>query len=114
MLIGLYATSLILVVANIWTILIKQRRYKTLLLLAFYIFAFFSIACRLIYILIDWTDYYTFDYYINDFFIASKLSVGLVQSWMIFEVALRERQAYKLLTARPTSTETFEKWLFVG
>ena len=42
-----YLLLLILVVANIWKIIIKQERWKTLPLLCFYVFAFIAISARL-------------------------------------------------------------------
>ena len=66
-LLGLYLFLMVLVIVNIWTVLVKQRRYKNLPLLAFYIYAFFAIVCRLIYIIIDWSDdYLILGFYIND------------------------------------------------
>ena len=94
-LIGLYTFLLVLVIVNIWTILIKQKRCKTLPLVAFYIFAFLAIAFRLIYILIDWTFVRVPVRLINNFYLITKLSVGLIQSWIILEIALRVRQTYK-------------------
>ena len=102
-LIGLYVFLMVLCILNIWKILIKQRRYKTLPLLTFYIFAFFSIAFRLTYILIDWTCAVVIIIIVNDCYLITKLSVGLIQSWMIFEIALRVRQTY-----RQTGTERLE------
>ena len=54
MLIGLHIFLLFLVVLNIWTILIKQRRYKTLPILAFYILSFLTIACRLVWLILEY------------------------------------------------------------
>ena len=54
LLLGLYALLMVQVLVNTWTILMKQRRYKTVPLCAFYIFAFIAIGSRFIYIIIDW------------------------------------------------------------
>ena len=117
-LIGLYSFLLVLALVNIWTILIKQGRYKTLPLLFFYIFAFLSIFLRLILIIMAWSKFTSFGYYINDFYLVTKLSVGLIQSWMIFEIALRVRQTYISTngTGEPaaSSIESFEKRLRCG
>ena len=77
-LIGLYTFLLVLVIVNIWTILIKQRRYKTLPLLAFYIFAFSTISLRLLYTIFCWSGYKLVGLWVNDLFLATKLSVGLI------------------------------------
>ena len=47
-LIGLYAFLFALVNINVFQIIIRQRRYKTWPLLAFYIFAYIAITFRLI------------------------------------------------------------------
>ena len=109
LLIGLYTFLLILVVANIWRILIKQGRYKTLPLLAFYIFSFLAIALRLIYIISAFT-YKPFIYFMNDCYLTCKLSVGLVQCWMILEIALRVSQVDK----QEKNVEEWEKWMRIG
>ena len=54
-LIALYTFLFGLAIVNIWNILIKQKRFKTLPLLAFYIFASLTIILRLIFILIIWS-----------------------------------------------------------
>ena len=58
LLIGLYTFALFLATANIWRILIKQRRYKTLPLLVFYICAFISVALRWIYTILIFTSFH--------------------------------------------------------
>ena len=47
-LIGLYTFLLVLGLLNFWNVIIKQKKYKSLPLLAFYIFAFIAISLRLI------------------------------------------------------------------
>ena len=90
-LIGLYTFLFILAIVNIWNILIKQKRYKTLPLLGFYIFATLSIVFRIIYVILVWSSHLLVVMYANDLFLYTKLSVGLLQSWMIFEIAMRVR-----------------------
>ena len=46
LLIFFYAALTALVVSNIWQILVKQRRWKTVPLLFFYIFVFISVVLR--------------------------------------------------------------------
>ena len=93
-LIGLYIFLLGLAISNIWTILIKQRRYKTCPLLFFYIFTFMAIAFRLTYIIFEFSSS-NLVYYMEDCYLTAKLSVGLMQCWMIMEIAIRVRQVYK-------------------
>ena len=113
LLIGLYAFLLVLVVLNIWIILIRQRRYKTLPLLAFYVYSFFAILFRLIYIIFEFSTY-PLIYYLNDQYLIAKLNVGLMQCWMILEIALRVRRTYKANNAGPLSIESFEKFTRYG
>ena len=113
-LIGLYTFLLVLVIVNIWTILIKQRRYKTLPLLAFYIFTLLNIVFRLVFIIIRWSKYHIVKHFFNDSYLVTKLSVGLIQSWMIFEIALRERHAYKASSFSPAKYKCFGKWMRCG
>ena len=113
-LIGLYTFLLILSSINIWTILIRQKRYKTLPLLVFYIFTFFGIALRLVFVIIQHTHYYYLKNYVNDFYLAAKLSVGLIQCWMILEIALRVRKAFKISQAEKVDLVSFEKRVSCG
>ena len=113
-LIGLYAFLMFLVIVNIWTILIKQRKYKTLPLLAFYIFAFFAISFRLVYIFMDWTNFVVIFYFIQDSYLCTKLGLGLIQSWMVLEIALRVRQTYTANASEQARAEAFEKWVRCG
>ena len=77
-LIVLYTFLLVLTIVNIWKILIRQRRYKTLPLLAFYFFTLLTISFRLIYIVMEWSMQIIFTMYINDCYLVTKLSVGLI------------------------------------
>ena len=114
-LIGLYTFLLVLTIVNIWSILIKQGKYKTWLLLAFYIYAFVNITFRVIWLIMEWCDCMVFLHYINDFFLITKLSIGLVQSWMIFEIALRVRQTYQPSAFNAAAkAASFEKWVRCG
>ena len=82
---------------------------------AFYVFSFFTILLRLIFIIIIWSSFKIFAAYINDCYLTTKLGVGLIQSWMVLEIALRERRTYKLTPAESAaSAESFEKRLLYG
>ena len=114
LLLGLYAFLMSMVLVNIWTILIKQRRYKTVPLCAFYIFAFIAIGCRFIYTIISWIPGWSPKHYTNDIQLVTKLGVGLIQSWIVFEIALRVRRTYKSNDYGQASAEAFEKWIRYG
>ena len=47
-LIGLYTFLLFLVLMNFWNVIIQQKKYKSMPLLAFYIFALIAIFFRII------------------------------------------------------------------
>ena len=63
-------------------------------------------------IIMEWTKYVAFLTFINDLYLGAKISVGLIQSWMILEIALRIREIYKEPSSVSTDRfETFEKWI---
>ena len=55
-LIGVYTFLLVLVLVNFWNIIIRQKRYKSWPLMAFYIFAFLAILFRLVVSIWCWVD----------------------------------------------------------
>ena len=91
----LYLTS-----SNIWKVIIKQKKYKTLPLLNFYIFAFLTVSLRLIYIIWCWTRS-RFIYNINFNQVIAKLCIGVVQDWISFELTIRVRNARLSTTSSP-------------
>ena len=94
LLIALYIFLFFLVQANIWEIIYKQKKYTTLPLLFFYIFADICITLRVVYSIFM----YEFDpifHAINDVCLITKLNVGVLHSWVIFEIALRLKQSTK-------------------
>ena len=90
-LIGLYSLLLVLLFVNVWCILIKQRRYRNLPFLAFYVFSFLAISTRLAYILIQWSLTAKQSVLINDYYLISKLCVGFIQAWTTLEMTMRIR-----------------------
>ena len=56
LLIALYTFLFALVNYNVYTILLRQQKYKTWPLLAFYIFTYMSITFRLIYLVWEFAD----------------------------------------------------------
>lgn len=81
---------LAMIFINVRTVLIKQNKWKTLPLLLFYILAVFSVSLRLI----QGLFYYEFEYW-SEACLAiqpiAKVSVGFIETWMIFEVSMRFR-----------------------
>lgn len=91
LLIIMYALLLCLCLTNIWRILIKQGKWKTLPLLAFYILSFIAIASREICNI--WVCIYESWVFVLSYQQpVAKLMVGLVQAWMIFELTVRIRK----------------------
>ena len=75
--IGMYCLLLILALVNIWFILVKQKEYKNLPILAFYAFAIIAISLRLVFKVIEWTPY-PIVWNIDDVQQVAKLGVGVV------------------------------------
>ena len=59
-----------------------------------------------------YTDF-KWKYSVNDCFLVAKLSTGLIQSWIAFEIALRERRTYQQ-DAVATCPESFEQRVKCG
>ena len=97
LLIALYASANILMYINIWNILFKQKRYKTLPLLFFYIFTFIALTLRLV-----WSVFYFAwirhpkVYLIVEIATVAKLCVGLVYTRADL-AELRVRDGYGLV-----------------
>ena len=88
----LYAALFILVSVNIWIILVRQGKWRTLPLLLFYVMAFIAISTRLIACIWIYTEAnWVFAVYFMQ--PLAKIAVGLTQAWMIFELKVRIRQA---------------------
>lgn len=83
---------LLLILFNFWSILIKREKWRTLPLLLFYILSLIAVILRLAMMVWDFTQ--------SNWMWAcaliqpnAKAAVGLIQSWMIFELSMRFRQA---------------------
>ena len=88
----MYVILVLLALRNIWSILIKQREYKNLPILAFYVFALFAVTFRPVFILGYWTGkpiYPNIDWVQQ----VAKLCVGVVQDWITLELAIRIHNA---------------------
>ena len=80
----------VLAVRNIYAILVKQREYKNLPILAFYCFSLIAVALRPVYLALYWIQIpiiWNIDWVQQ----AAKLCVGIVQDWITFELAVRIR-----------------------
>ena len=88
LLILLFGALIIMTVANIWQILVKQERWRTSPLLFFYIFVFLAVLLRELANIFGYVDKFTFLLRIQPF---AMQEVGIIQSWMMFELALRLR-----------------------
>ena len=92
MVIATYILLVVLALRNIWSILIKQREYKNLPILAFYVFTLLAVSLRTIFLIGQWTFMPIFQ---NTDFVqqGAKLCVGIVQDWITFELAIRIHNA---------------------
>ena len=92
----LYSFLLILCLVNVWKILIRQGKWRTLPLLFFYIMSVIAISFRIV------ASIYYFDRSENWHFLfitlqpIAKGCVGLMQCWMIFELTLIMRSINKI------------------
>ena len=77
-LIALYFLLTVILIVNTWQILIKQKKYKTLPLLNFYLFAWVGIPLRLINTCWFWGDNIRLKYNLPYIQIFSKLCLGVV------------------------------------
>ena len=91
-LIGIYVFLFALVNINVWQIIIKQKRYKTWLLLAFYTFAYIAISFRLIILIFGYLPA-TCLRNIDSIQPGAKICAGLIQVWIIIEITLHLRNA---------------------
>ena len=55
LILAVYFFLIILALRNIWVILVKQREYKNLPILAYYAFAFIAVSLRPIYVIGYWS-----------------------------------------------------------
>ena len=85
----IYALIMVLILRNTWVVIIKQRVYKNLPILMFYIFAFIAVSIRLIDIIGYWTYTQYLESNIDLLQQAAKICVGMVQDWITFELAIR-------------------------
>ena len=86
----LYTVLLMLCLRNIWMILVRLGKWRQPLLSTFYFLSLFSIIFRWIFMLTWRTDGLIL---VMSFAQATaKFSVGLVQTWMIFELQMKLRQ----------------------
>lgn len=82
-----------LVLFNFVRIVVMQRRYKTLPLLAFYILGFFVTGLRLYTIIFLVKDLFLSHHYADIAQPISKLQIGLVQAWIMVELVIRIDQS---------------------
>ena len=87
--IALFGALVILVSVNIWQIIIRQRKWGNLPLLFFYIFATLGILLRETLLIFAYASWMNNKVNILQFEEPmTKLGAGVVQSWIIFEIAL--------------------------
>ena len=86
--IGTYFVLVALALRNIYAILVKQREYKNLPILMFYVFALIAVTLRPIYLICYWTPNVTM-WNVDKVQQAAKLCVGVVHDWITLELAIR-------------------------
>ena len=85
----LFLTQLGLAIYNTWAFLIKQKKYKILPLLIFYVLVILLSISRICYSFFFFREY--FNYRIINFLLKPiiLINLGLVQCWIIYELSLR-------------------------
>lgn len=107
----IFLLAFVLVIVNMWQILIKQAKWKTIPLLLFYVYAFICITLRVCCLVTYGLDRaYFFQNLMYAMQPVAKICVGLYQGWMILELAVRIRDSSKDLKYQIKS----EKWLNFG
>ena len=91
-LIAIYILLVALALRNIWSIIVRQREYKNLPILMFYVFALIAVTLRPIFLIFSWTSD-PIIYNIDRVQQVSKLCVGVVQDWITLELAIRIRNS---------------------
>lgn len=87
----LFLCQLAMASHNIWSFLIKQKKYKTSPLLVFYVIAVLLTICE-IYIRIWLLNYYIHRTVVaNELMPFLKVNMGLIHCWILIELALRIR-----------------------
>ena len=83
-----YLILVVLALRNILVILLKQKEYKNLPILMFYVFALIALSLRLTNLIWYWTGnpiFANIDWVQQ----VAKLCVGVVQDWITIELAIR-------------------------
>ena len=97
---------LIFTLINTWRIIIRQKRYKTVYLLLFYIFTIVLCISRLNYILLIVYVLAEKQVFYEDVPCVCKLGIGMVHSVMLLELAFRVNQGiHELNTIRDVQTD---------
>ena len=90
-----YAALQVLVAVNIWFVIIKKEKWREILLLQFYIYAFIAINMRQVINVTFGAFKYNWFFILYDVQPNVKVNLGLIQSWMLFEIAMRLRRQNK-------------------
>ena len=78
---------------NIWSILYKQKEYKNLPILVFYVFTQIALTLRMIYTIFFWMQNVSFLSNLGFVYQFSKICVGVAQDWITVELAFRIRNS---------------------
>ena len=91
-----FISELALALTNTWKFLIKQKKYKNWPLLMFYLFTIVLAAMRI------YSSYFMFHIIVEQSLFAIlltvnlKLSIGIIQCWVLIELALKVTQNIRL------------------
>ena len=106
-----YTVVIILALMNIWQILIKLQKWRTISLLFFYIFTILCILIRFLNLISYGIDHdRQMALILFTLQPIAKICVGLIQCWMIFELSIRIKASNRDYDYIRNS----EKWLNRG
>ena len=108
----------LLALRNIWVVLIQQKKYRNLPILAFYSFTIIAVTLRPTYMIGIWSQESS-EVYLNMDFVqqGAKFCVGVVQDWITLELAIRihnARGSSDISTAAKRKLRSIFRIIFIG
>ena len=89
LLIGVYGILIMIALRNILVVIVKQKEYKNLPILMFYLFALIAVTLREVKIIWQYKSNPYINYTLDLVQQFTKLGIGLVQDWITLELAIR-------------------------
>ena len=84
----IYLATEVFTVINICVFIVRQKRYRNLSLLLYYILSFFLIAIDLVYWIIYYQSFVGYNLVLQFLPGILKIDIGLIQAWIMIELAI--------------------------